>query len=167
MVLWKKKQLIRGKEETMGRLNPDDIIIRKMSFSDLDAIVAIDERVSHKRRREYYEMKMEHALDKADIVTSLVAEVRGKVVGFIMGNLYVGDFGIPENTATIETIGVDPELQKQGIARGLAEQFISNMKAAGVDTVHTLVEWNEGKLLMFFNSLGFHPAKTLSLEIKL
>ena len=149
------------------RLSIDDINIRKMTLSDLDSIVEIDEKVYGKRRPDYYQRKVEWALDTGNIITSLVAEIDNKVEGFIMGNVYVGEFGIPEDTATIDTIGVDPDFQRQGLARALVEQFISNMRGIGVQRIHTLVEWNDGNLIMFFDSMGFAPARTLSLELKM
>jgi hypothetical protein len=47
--------------------------------------------------------KFARALDEKDrIVLSLVAEVDGKVAGFVMCELYVGEYGIPATTATLE-----------------------------------------------------------------
>jgi len=149
------------------RLNPGDVNVRKMTLSDLDSIVEIDEKVFGKKRPEYYQRKVEYALDSGNIVTSLVAEVDGIIEGFIMGNVFLGEFGIPEDTATIDTIGVDPDFQRQGIARTLVDNFVSNMRAVGVSRIHTLVEWNDGKLIMFFDALGFAPARTLSLELRM
>ena len=40
---------------------------------------------------------------------SLVAEWEGKVIGFIMGAIFHGEFGIPERRANIESIGIHPD----------------------------------------------------------
>jgi len=45
--------------------------------------------------------------------------------------------------------------------------WCSRMKWAGVKRLHTLVEWNDWKLIHFFDSMGFSPARTLSLEAPL
>lgn len=101
------------------------------------------------------------------LVTSLVAEVEGKVAGFIMGSVYLGEFGIPESIAYIDTIGVDPAYQRQGVAGYLLDEFKSTVGKAGVRKVHTLVNWADTDLLSFFADEGFVAANTLNLKFDL
>ena len=96
-----------------------------MKESDGESIIALDAKVSGKENPEYYRRKCRMALDNsAQIVTSLIAEYQGKVIGFIMGNLYTGEFGIPETTASIDTIGVDPDYQNRGIRSELIKEYL-------------------------------------------
>ncbi|MBI4526071.1 MAG: GNAT family N-acetyltransferase [Deltaproteobacteria bacterium] len=81
-----------------------------------------------------------------------------------MGEIYLGEFGIPEDTATVDTLGVRPEFQRSGIGHLLLDEYKSHALKAGVSRLHTLVDWNDWKLIHFFDSVGFSPAKTLSLE---
>lgn len=142
--------------------------MRVMRGTDLDAIVAIDEQVSRQNRREYYERKVAVLLDKRHTInSSLVAEIDGKVVGFMMGDVYFGEFGIPDTSATIDALGVDPALQNRGIASELLDQFIMNMKAAGVNKIYTLVNWDDFSLERFFASHRFVPSKRINLELAL
>lgn len=142
--------------------------MRVMKSSDLDAIVRIDEQTSRQNRREYYERKLAALLDpRHTINSSLVAEVDGKVVGFIMGDIYFGEFGIPETSATIDTLGVEPKIQHHGIASDLMDQFIMNMKAAGVNKIYTLVNWDDFALERFFSRHRFVPSKRINLELTL
>ncbi len=142
--------------------------IRVMRSSDLAAIVAIDQKVSGQNREEYYGRKMLTLLDKSHTInSSLIAELDGKVIGYIMGDIYFGEFGIPDATATIDTIGVDPALQNRGIASDLVEQFVMNMKAAGVNKIYTLVNWNDFALERFFATHRFVPSKRINLELTL
>ena len=142
--------------------------IRVMKPSDLDAIVRIDEQTSGQNRREYYERKMSILLDrKHTINSSIVAELDGKVVGFIMGDIYFGEFGIPETSATIDTLGVDPAIQNRGIAGDVMDQFIMNMRAAGVTKIYTLVNWDDFALERFFSRHKFVPSKRINLELTL
>ena len=69
---------------------------RLMQADDFDAIVGIDEKVVKASRREYYELKFEKLFKSSDYLpTSLVAENEdGTVVGFVMGELFMGEFGI-------------------------------------------------------------------------
>jgi N-acetylglutamate synthase-like GNAT family acetyltransferase len=142
--------------------------MRLMKRADLDAVAAIDALVSKQERRQYYERKIESVMTNAhNINTSLVAEVDGKVVGFIMGDVYFGEFGIPETSATIDTIGVHPECQNRGVAHDLMDQFLTNMKAVGVRKIYTLVNWNDFGLERFFASHKFEPSKRVNLELQL
>ena len=142
--------------------------MRVMKPADLDAVIKIDEQVSGQNRREYYERKLAMLLDqKHTINSSLVAEAAGKVVGFIMGDIYFGEFGIPETSATIDTLGVDPTIQNRGIASDLMDQFVMNMKAAGVTKIYTLVNWDDFALERFFSRHKFVPSKRINLELTL
>jgi predicted N-acetyltransferase YhbS len=135
---------------------------------DMDAIVDIDAKVLGQRRPVYYERKCALALDDArQLVTSLVAEQDDQVIGFIMGNVYLGEFGIPETTASLDTIGVHPDYQGQGLAIELMKEFVTNLEKAGVERIYTLVNWNDWDLLRFFEKSGFVPAKMLNLELQI
>jgi|Deesub1362A_J573_1020465.scaffolds.fasta_scaffold00614_22 ribosomal protein S18 acetylase RimI-like enzyme len=145
--------------------DPTKLDVRVMRREDLEAIVAIDASVFGTERREYYESKIASALDPSrTLITSLVATYEGKPVGFLMGELYHGEFGIPASSATIDTIGVKPEFQKCGIATRLIEEFFSILKGARVERVHTLVRWDDWDLLRFFAKQGFTPGGSLYLE---
>ncbi|MCF8197844.1 MAG: GNAT family N-acetyltransferase [Sulfuritalea sp.] len=140
-------------------------VLRVLKQSDLDAVVAIDALTTGEPRREYYERKFAGILNKnANINTSIVCEVDGKVVGFMMGYLFFGEFGITDATSTIDTMGVNPEYQKHGIAAEMLDQFMMNMKAAGVKKVYTLVNWDDFALEKFFSRNKFVPSKRINLE---
>ena len=113
-------------------------VIRTMVPSDLDRIVGIDIKVLGKPRPEYWEMKLE-LVKKRSQVTSLVAELDGKVVGFIIGDVSSWEYGVPENIGWIDTIGVDPDYQRKGIAKTLFTEMTNNLKKVGVDTIYTFV----------------------------
>lgn len=142
-----------------------EIAVRLLRPGDLDAIVAIDEKITGTARPDYYRHKLDVTnLHDAQINASLVAETEGKVVGFLMGNLFFGEFGIPESSAVIDTLGVDPDCQDYGVGGALFDQFRTNMKAARVEKVYTLVDWNDFRLLKFFGNMGFGPSQRLNLE---
>lgn len=152
----------------MPKIDPSKLQIRIMKKGDIDAIVDIDAVALGEKRTEYYERKCALALDESNqLVTSLVAEYNGKVIGFIMGNIYLGEFGIPEASASLDTIGVAPDYQKQGVALGLMKQFITNAKKAHVEDIYALVNWNDWDMLKFFERSGFVPSKAMKLELKL
>ena len=140
-------------------------VMRVLNKDDLNAIVKIDSAASKEERREYYQRKVDATVNpRHNINASLVCEIDGKVVGFVMGEVYFGEYGIPETTATIDTIGVDPAIQNRGIASELLDQFMTNMKAAGVSKVYTLVNWDDFALEKFFSRQKFTPSKRINLE---
>jgi len=153
----------------MAKLAAEDIEIRVMRESDVDPVTEIDYKVFGKRRPEYYERKIAEVLDQEGgrLVTSLVAVVGGKVTGFVMGSVYLGEFGIPESIAYIDTIGVDPDFQRHGVGGYLLEEFKTTVQKAGARKVHTLVNWADTDLLGFFASEGFVAANTLNLKLDL
>jgi len=139
-------------------------VIRTMVPSDLDRIVEIDIKVLGKARPEYWEMKLEFQKKRSQI-SSLVAELDGEVIGFIIGNISRWEYGVPENIGWIDTIGVDPDYQRKGIAKILFTEMTNNLKKVGVDTIYTFVPRRDWKILKFFNSIGFQKGDMVNLEL--
>jgi len=140
---------------------PPEPAIRKMRPQDLDRVVAIDARVFGQRRPDYYRRRLARALDETQqLVTSLVIEVEGELAGFVMGQVYLGEFGVPETTGTIDTIGIDPDYQGRGVATTLFNEYASHLRRIGVS-------WNDWRLLRFFEKVGFEPADVITLELAL
>jgi ribosomal protein S18 acetylase RimI-like enzyme len=142
------------------------IRIRLMKAEDFDAVVAIDEKVLKSSRQEYYKLKFEKLFKSKDYLpTSLVAEEEhGMVVGFVMGELYMGEYGIFQEEATLDTIGVDPDYRHKGIGEKLINEFVDHLRSLGVKKINTLVNWNDTKLIHFFSANQFSPSKTINLE---
>ncbi|MFH1137549.1 MAG: GNAT family N-acetyltransferase [Pseudomonadota bacterium] len=141
-------------------------VIRAMVRSDLDRIIAIDLKVLGKSRPEYWDMKL-GAVEKHSRTSSLVAELDGRVVGFIIGGASRWEYGVPENVGWIDTIGVDPDYQGKGVAKLLFQEMTAGLKNVGVDALYTLVTRRDWKLLKFFNKLGFQKGDMTSLELDL
>jgi len=128
--------------------------IRPLTIADLDAIVEIERKILGKIRPDYWEMKIE-APNARNPLSCLAAELEGKVIGFLVGEVSGWEFGIPETIGWISTIGVDPAYQHKGVARRLSQEFVRNMKSIGVKIVYTLVNWSDWDLLKFFHAMGF------------
>ena len=144
----------------------ENVKIRGLKTEDLDAIVKIDEKVLGENRKDYWERKLQSMNNKSSQV-SLVAEVGGEVVGFILGDVSGWEFGVPETIGWIDTIGVEPGYQKKGVATGLAHELLKNLKAIGVKTIYTLVSWNNWDLLQFFHAMGFTRGDMINLELRI
>ncbi|MCW4030926.1 MAG: GNAT family N-acetyltransferase [Candidatus Bathyarchaeota archaeon] len=161
---------------------PDEVNIRLLNENDLDAVVKIDIKVLGRERREYWKRKMAYA----DIYPrpALVAELNGKVVGFIMGYVSGWEFGVPDTIGWIDTLGVDPAYQRRGIGRALFNALIENFKHTGrektpgvegtvkpriegVNVVYTLANWNDWDLMQFYHAMGFRKGEMLNLKLKI
>jgi GNAT superfamily N-acetyltransferase len=81
-----------------------------------------------------------------------------------MGELYMGEYGIFREAATLDTIGVDPDYQHRGIGKQLINEFLDHLKKVGVQKITTLIDWNYSKMIQFFSENKFSPSKTINLE---
>jgi N-acetylglutamate synthase-like GNAT family acetyltransferase len=81
-----------------------------------------------------------------------------------MGELYMGEYGIFQEEATLDSIGVDPYQQHKGIGEQLINEFVEHLKKVGVQKLNTLVDWNDSRLIHFFSANQFSPSKTINLE---
>ncbi|WP_290901256.1 GNAT family N-acetyltransferase [Ferroglobus sp.] len=143
-------------------LDANKLVIRPLRQEDFEEVVRIDSEYTGERREEYYKRLFNEILNAEHaIITSLAAEYDGKLVGFIAGTVFSGEFGIPENTAYITTMGVDKDFVRMGIGKELFKEFVRNVRAAGVTKIYTIVDWEENwDLLSFFRRAGFKPSAT-------
>jgi ribosomal protein S18 acetylase RimI-like enzyme len=152
-----------GKEASV---NNSAITYRLMKADDFDAVVGIDEKVRKAARPEYYALKFDMLFNAKDALPASIVAVaaEGTVVGFVMGRLYMGEYGIFQEEATLDTIGVDPDCQQQGIGGRLIDEFMDHLKELGVRKVNTLVDREDKILLSFFSANRFAPSNTVNLE---
>ena len=143
----------------------DKLTLRIMKHEDLDYIVEIDTKVLGESRRDYWVNKIIRMSESRPHDASLVAEIDGKVIGFILGEVSGWEFKVPNNIGWIDTIGIDPDYQNRGIAKELANGLVANLKNYGVDTIYTLVNWNDWDLLQFFHAMGFSRGDMINLVL--
>ena len=146
----------------------DRVTVRLMREDDLPAMIEIDGIASGNPRAVYLEAKARQALDSEHgLLLSLVAEQEGRgVIGFLMGQVFLGEFGIPETVAWIDTVGVLPDRQKAGVARLMMEDFVTKTRKVGVERVRTMVDQKHLDLMGFFRSMDFGPSSSIVLERK-
>ena len=141
------------------------IKIRMMQEDDVKAVGTIQSKVLGTRKHDYKSLKA-RALSSRSPVMPLVAETDGQVIGFVMGETSEGEYRVPGSIGWIDSIGVLPDFQGQGVARMLVDEMISAMSKVGVNKVYTLVNWRDGDMLAFFDKLGFGPGDMINLERK-
>ncbi len=148
-----------------GPLARDRIPVRAMREADLRRLVEIDRRITGRDRRDYFDRKLEEALYESDVRVSLVAELDGQPVGFVMARVDYGEFGRVEPTAVLDTLGVDPDYRNQGVGRALLSQLFMNLTTLRVEGVRTEVGWSDRELGSFLERCGFRPSQRLCLEL--
>jgi ribosomal protein S18 acetylase RimI-like enzyme len=146
-----------------GPLARDLIPVRSMTEKDLKTLIAIDHRITGRNRAHYFERKLAEALD-SDVRVSLVAELDGMPVGFIMARVDLGEFGRSEPSAVMDTIGVDPEYRGRGIGRALLSQLLVNLGTLRIDRIVTEVAWSDPELISFLDACGFRPSPQLCFQ---
>ena len=147
-----------------GPLARDRIPVRAMAERDLQALIAIDRRITGRDRSDYFERKLIEALEETDVRVSLVAERDGRPVGFIMARVDLGEFGRIEPTAVMDTIGVDPDYRDQGIGRALLSQLLVNLMTLRVEHVRSEIDWHDHTLLAVLDRCGFRPSQQLCFD---
>jgi ribosomal protein S18 acetylase RimI-like enzyme len=134
-----------------------DVSIRPLDELDISAIVRIDEKILGAYRPEVWERRIGYYL-RRDPETSVVAELEGRVVGFMLGEVRSGEFGLEEPTGWVEVLGVDPDCRGRNVGRQMGETILQRFRERGAHSVRTLVDEENEELRGFFGSIGFEPS---------
>jgi ribosomal protein S18 acetylase RimI-like enzyme len=140
--------------------------IRPLDELDITGIVRIDEKISGIYRPEIWEERIMY-YTRRDPGASQVAESGGKVVGFMLGDLRAGEFGLEEPSGWIERFGIDPDFRGQDLGRKLFDAIKLHFTAEGAKSVRTLVDTNDGGVAGFLKAIGFTPAPLQALEMRI
>jgi ribosomal protein S18 acetylase RimI-like enzyme len=144
----------------------DDVRIRPMTELDIEGITRIDERITKRYRPEVWEERVGYYL-RRDAESSQVAEVGGKVAGFMMGEVRGGEFGLEEPTGWIEFFGVDPDVRGRDLGRQLIEALLAHFRAQGARIARTMVAASDREVAGFLRAMQFTPAPLTALEKRL
>ena len=143
-----------------------EVRIRPVTELDIEAICRIDESITGKYRPEAWEDRIIYYI-RRDPDSSQVAEAGGKVVGFMLGEVRGGEFGLEEPTGWIEFLGVDPQARDKGVGRSLIESVLGGFKAKGAHVARTMVRSEDKDIDAFIRRNGFTPAPVMALEKRL
>lgn len=140
--------------------------IRALTELDIGSVVRIDEKLSGRYRPEVWEQRVGYYL-RRDPEASRVAEVGGRVVGFMLGEVRGGEFGQEEPTGWIEFFGVDPDQRGRGLGRQLIDALLAHFRARGARVVRTLAHRGDAGVTGFLSATGFGPSALQALEKRL
>jgi len=148
-------------------MDPDDKIasIRPMRSEDSDEISRIYSDITKTPvETDFAKMIQSHAQRKDS--ACFVAELHGRVIGFMISYILTLGFGI-EKSAWIATMGVHPKYMGQGIGARLAEEIFKSYETQGIKRVYTSVRWDSTDLLSFFRTLDFERSDFINLTKKI
>lgn len=140
------------------------LVIRPLSELDLGRITSIDERLTGIYKPEIWERRIVYYL-RRDPEGCPVAEIDGKVVGFMFTDLRGGEFGLEDTSGWIERFGVDPDYQGRSVGRRLFEAAVDYLRGSGATMLRTLVGPGDEDLAGFLRAVGFQNAPLQALEM--
>jgi ribosomal protein S18 acetylase RimI-like enzyme len=140
------------------------MLIRRIKTEDTDDISRIQGFITKEPSKVDFRRIIGQLRRAED--ASFVAEVEGKVVGYMISYLVYGGYGL-EKSAWIAMLGVDPRFMGQGVGKRLAEEILRVYQEQGIRDVFTSVRWDSVDLLSFFKTLGFDRSSFINLRKKL
>jgi len=142
----------------------DNVRIRTVTAEDLPAIVKLDEAVTGGAKPGYWRALLSdlEPCNKHDL-TFLVAELEGRVIGFITGNVRAFEFG-SEACGWVFALTVDPSVRDKNVGTRLFDELCNRFRRAGVAKVRTMLARDNDLVLAFFRSLGMMAGPFIQLE---
>ncbi len=139
-----------------------NLIIRNLEVRDSDDIFRIHGAITKELNAiDYHKMVKEEV--KKENKVSFVAELDGKVVGFIITYILYGAFGL-QKSAWIGLFGVEPKYMGSGIGKRMARGVFDELTKMNIKNIFTSVKWDSVDLLSFFKSLGFDRCEFINLK---
>jgi GNAT superfamily N-acetyltransferase len=139
-------------------------LVRALEPGDLDAVVAIDEKLTGQTRKDYWRTRFDIASLRPPWMSS-VAELDGRVVGFLFGWVGESEFGIAGPTGWIDLVGVHPAYRGRGVARALVDRFTEGARQLrAIRKLATLIDLDQADVREFFVRQGFRHGPMVQLE---
>lgn len=140
----------------------DRLTIRTIRIEDAEEISRIQAAITKETQDIDFKRIIQEQL-RRDEDASFVAEIDGKVAGYMISYIVYGGYGL-EKSAWIATLGVHPRYMGQGIGKRLAEEIFEVYNKKGIKNVLTSVRWDSTDLLSFFKTLGFDRSEFINLR---
>lgn len=144
----------------------DTVSIREITLNDAAAIQTIRKAISEDDAQVDFVKIIEQQISEGADKSSLVAQINGEVVGYMISTSLLAGFGI-KKSAWIMAIGVHPDFMGRGIGLALARKICDIYKNKGIDNIYSSVLWDSTDVLSFFKKLGFERSEFINLKKKL
>jgi ribosomal protein S18 acetylase RimI-like enzyme len=146
----------------MSTIEKETVNIRRMTRGDIDAVLALDQKISG--GREFITYRDMVAADPGGALDlSFVAEVGGKIVGFVINRLAYLMIPFTE-VCIVQGMLVDPDYQGRGIGSKLFGKLLEHCHAEGINTIRALVEEHNKGLQQFVQQLGFRRSPIVNYD---
>ena len=144
--------------------NGISVSIRKMRLDDIEVFERIYTVITKKSLQvDFTQFVGDPLQQRATESVCFVAELEGKVVGFMISHVMTLSFGM-EKSAWIASMGVEPKHMGQQIGARLAAEIFEFYKAQGITSIYTSAHWDATDVVSFFKTLGFHRSDFINLE---
>ena len=138
------------------------INIRPMTRSDINAVLALDRKIGEGRSLlNYPDMDATNPGGPADL--SFVAEIEGKVAGFIITRLAYLMIPFTE-VCIIQGMLIDPAHQGRGTGSKLFERLIEDCQAKGINIIRALIPERNEELRHFVERYGFRRSTVINYD---
>jgi len=141
-----------------------DLQLRSLHRDDLDRVSGIESRITGHSRKGFLEKRFAAAAGSPDGFIGCAAVLDGNLAGYAIARIQEGEFGAPDAVAALDAIGIDPDAQGKGIGKALLKEMERRMKARGIESLRTQVDWGNPAMIRFFSSSGFLLAPAQVLE---
>ena len=138
------------------------INIRRMLRKDIDDVLALDKEVGKGQSSvSYRDMVATDPAGPFDM--SFVAEVGGRIAGFILARLAYLYIPFTE-VCVIHSIVVAPEYQRHHIGSRLVNELVSHCHVEEINTIRALVSKHDAELRSFVERLGFRSSTIINYD---
>ena len=140
----------------------EKVTIREMTAADVAGIMDLDHRISGKERAPSWPQKVTRYLEMYYPPLCFVAELNGKIIGFILGDVRGWEYALRPG-GWIDIMGVDSDYRRQGVGRRLVLAFVDECHSRGMKT-HIILREADEPLRRFFASIDFRRGELSEYE---
>jgi GNAT superfamily N-acetyltransferase len=143
--------------------------VRRVRAGDVPAVVALDERITGLAKPDYWQDVFDrYGRRRLHERMFLVAQQRGadgggQLLGFVVGEVRAWEFGSTP-CGWVLALSVEPRARLRGIGRALLDALSTELRAAGLTKMRTMVARGNRLHLLFFRSEGMMAGPYLQLE---
>ncbi|MCK6450584.1 MAG: GNAT family N-acetyltransferase [Alphaproteobacteria bacterium] len=138
--------------------------VRALVPDDLARVVEIDRANSGQSRRGYFAKRFRALSNDHAALVALGYPRQGMLQGFVLAQILDGEFGGRFPVATMDAIGVAPDMQRLGVGQALITALDARLRRTGVRELRSEAAWTAEALLRLFAACGFHLAPRHVLE---
>jgi ribosomal protein S18 acetylase RimI-like enzyme len=146
----------------MNKMEQIAINIRPMRSDDIRAVLALDEKFGRGRGALSYK-DLTAIGPGGPLDLSFVAEVDGKIAGFVINRLAYLMIPFTE-VCIIQGMLVDPDYQGRGIGTKLLRKLLEYCHSQGINIIRALIEEHNEELRQFVQQLGFRRSTIVNYD---